>query len=237
MNSPYGSFDRLNDGYWYDPPWRNVPSTDGDYAVDTDVFPTSSGDLAPIPATWQAEPWTTNTISAPIPTRREQQLHQQHQQYNYHQPQQVWRVANTDVNQYWEAVPSADTSIQHYAHPLRIPHADGAIIPSPPSLDGLGITAADPCADPCNTALDQLSVTPERLRSLFPSPTLPRHEPPTLYHADGQPLQRLSPRFEGDLYQAQWIRGEGASREGWCGHCPSWHKLKDSAYWCVHAHL
>ena len=59
----------------------------------------------------------------------------------------------------------------------------------------------------------------------------------------GLPLERSVPsfqlecchqqsvRFKGDLYTATWVRGDGAEREGWCGYCSSWHRLKDSAYW------
>lgn len=236
MKSPYGSLDYLNDWSWYDPSEENTPSIDGDYAFDRDAFPVSSGDFAQFPQTWQAQSWTAVT-SAPTLTGLEQQA--QHQQHDFRQEQQVWCVANTNVpHQYWQAVPSPVTrGTHHYAGPLHIPHANDSIASSPPPLDSTGTTAADPCAFPCNTTADQLAVTPERLRALFPLPTLPRHDPPTLHAPDGQPLQKLTPRFEGDLYQALWIRGEGAFREGWCGHCPSWHKLKDSAYWYVHAHV
>ena len=50
-------------------------------------------------------------------------------------------------------------------------------------------------------------------------------------------LQRQSLRFEGDLYTAVWVRGEGIERAGWCGFCSSWHKLKDSAFWFVASSL
>lgn len=51
---------------------------------------------------------------------------------------------------------------------------------------------------------------------------------------DSQPnasLRKQKPRSEGDLYAAQWIRGERSDRAGWCGYCCLWFKLKDSAYW------
>lgn len=40
-------------------------------------------------------------------------------------------------------------------------------------------------------------------------------------------------RFEGDLYTPRWVRGHGASREGWCGICKPgrWLVLKNSAFW------
>ena len=64
---------------------------------------------------------------------------------------------------------------------------------------------------------------------------LPRSDPP---HMPG--LQKQTPRFEGDLYTASSIKGEGVERAGWCGFCCSWHKLKDSAFWyailhCIHS--
>lgn len=234
MNSPYESLDNLNGWSWYDLSEESTPSIDEDHALDSDAFLVSSGDFAHFPQAWQAQPWTTTT-SVPTLTGLEQQP--QHQHYEFREEQQVWCVANTSVpHQYWQALPSPVTRETHHnAGPLHIPHANAAIASFPPLVDSAGITAADPCTFPCNTTSDQLAVTPERLRTLFPLPTLPRHHPPALHALDGQPLQKLTPRFEGDLYQALWIRGEGASREGWCGHCPSWHKLKDSAYWYVHA--
>lgn len=56
----------------------------------------------------------------------------------------------------------------------------------------------------------------------------------TLHRTDpsysGQKLQRQKPRFEGDMYTALWVQGEGTERAGWCGFCSTWHKLKDSAF-------
>jgi hypothetical protein len=57
--------------------------------------------------------------------------------------------------------------------------------------------------------------------------------PPCVDPPDTRSLQRQAPRFEGDLYTAPYIKGEGVERAGWCGFCSSWHKLKDSAYWYV----
>lgn len=48
--------------------------------------------------------------------------------------------------------------------------------------------------------------------------------------------QKQTPRFDGDLYTPVYVRGERATREGWCGYCASWHTLKDSAYW-YHMHF
>lgn len=61
--------------------------------------------------------------------------------------------------------------------------------------------------------------------------------PPRLDPPDTHGLQTQSPRFEGDLYTAPFIKGEGVERAGWCGFCSSWHKLKDSAYWYVNKKL
>lgn len=57
--------------------------------------------------------------------------------------------------------------------------------------------------------------------------------PPCLDPPDTGSLQKQAPRFEGDLYAAPYVKGEGVERAGWCGFCSSWHKLKDSAYWYV----
>lgn len=43
-------------------------------------------------------------------------------------------------------------------------------------------------------------------------------------------ITKRRPRFEGDLYAPQWVRGEGVERAGWCGFCSSWHKLKVSTF-------
>jgi hypothetical protein len=70
--------------------------------------------------------------------------------------------------------------------------------------------------------------------NLFPSLSTDSRLEPTDFK-DDPTLQKRDPRWEGDLYTARWVRGDGAERAGWCGYCPSWHKLKDSAYW-YHAH-
>lgn len=40
-------------------------------------------------------------------------------------------------------------------------------------------------------------------------------------------------RFKGDFYTPKWVRGQGNSREGWCGICKPgrWLVLKNSAFW------
>ncbi|TKA78211.1 hypothetical protein B0A55_03768 [Friedmanniomyces simplex] len=65
--------------------------------------------------------------------------------------------------------------------------------------------------------------------ALFPDLSLNRSSPsPPHGHAH---MRQQSPRFEGDLYAALWVSGDGAGRTAWCGYCSSWHKLRDSAYW------
>ncbi|KAK0935720.1 hypothetical protein LTR29_012722 [Friedmanniomyces endolithicus] len=76
--------------------------------------------------------------------------------------------------------------------------------------------------NPLNNPTQSVSVS-----SLFPDLSSNRSTP--LVHLPHTRSQ--SPRFEGDLYAALWVSGEGADRTGWCGYCSSWHKLKDSAYW------
>lgn len=58
-----------------------------------------------------------------------------------------------------------------------------------------------------------------------------RMDPPLVPDADGTMPRQQSPRFVGDEYTASWICGSGVERVGWCGFCPTWHRLKDSAYW------
>lgn len=68
---------------------------------------------------------------------------------------------------------------------------------------------------------------------LFQAPLTSRNDP---LASPGEPkCQRQQPRFEHDLYTAQWIRGQGTERAGWCGFCSSFHKMKDSAFW-YHMH-
>lgn len=55
--------------------------------------------------------------------------------------------------------------------------------------------------------------------------------PPMGPGIDGTMPRQQSPRFVGDEYAASWVRGSGVERVGWCGFCPTWHRLKDSAYW------
>ena len=221
MNSPYGSLDHLSDWSWYDPGWENTPSTDDDYAFDYDASPTCSGDFEQIPSTWPTSTWPTSTCATALTAPH-------HPQYDFKQAEQVWLVSDAQIDRQPQPLPLAT---QFNSSSMRMPH-DGAMTATlPPPPTGLGITAADPCTYPRSTTVDQLPVAPELLQTLFPRPTLPRSEPPCLYDDDGQPLQKRNPRFQGDLYAALWTRGKGASREGWCGFCASWHRLKDSAYW------
>ncbi|KAH9843379.1 putative conserved fungal protein [Teratosphaeria destructans] len=68
-------------------------------------------------------------------------------------------------------------------------------------------------------------------------PLLRRSDPPETDFAVGTSRpQPQNPRFEGDLYTAQWTRGDGPDRLGWCGYCSSWWRLKDSAYWVSQAY-
>lgn len=58
-----------------------------------------------------------------------------------------------------------------------------------------------------------------------------RIDPPMVLSIDGAMPRPQNPRFVGDEYAAAWVRGSGVERSGWCGLCPTWHKLKDSQYW------
>ena len=62
--------------------------------------------------------------------------------------------------------------------------------------------------------------------------------PPSYDHPSSSPLhpRHQPPRFTGDLYTPPYVRGDGATRAGWCTLCSSWHTLKDSAYW-YHMHF
>lgn len=223
MNSPYGSFATSSDWSWYDigePGWESTPSTDGDYSFNNDDFTSYPGDFAPLPDTTTWHPAPGMVLAAP-----------HNQQYDFNQGQQVWSVLDTHLS---GPSPTAPTTHTSAAELMYIPHHGAIGLGAPPSSHssaGLGITAdGGPCSYPRATA-DHHPVTPEELQVLFPSPPLPRKEPPCLCDANGQPLQKQNPRFEGDLYAALWIRGEGVSRAGWCGFCGTWHRLKDSAYW------
>jgi hypothetical protein len=71
-----------------------------------------------------------------------------------------------------------------------------------------------------------------------PQPQQPPNAPPTHEHLPSSPLhpRRQPARFTGDLYTPPYVRGDGATRAGWCTLCSSWHTLKDSAYW-YHMHF
>lgn len=217
MNSPYGSLDYPTYSPGYDPGWESTPSTDEDFGFDHYGFPTYADEFTSVAefSTWPSA--STAALATP-----------QAQQYHFNQGQQVWSILQTHVQQLPQAASTTNNRGQNNAELMRIPQ-NGAITP----LAGLGISTDSCCTHPCDTA-DHPSATPENLQALFPSPTLPRIAPPCLYDNNvSPPLQKQNPRFEGDLYAALWVRGEGASRAGWCGFCASWHKLKDSAYWYV----
>ena len=84
------------------------------------------------------------------------------------------------------------------------------------------------------TRLDGNKQQPADAGSDLFSPLLLPRTKPTDSMSD-QRLQGQHPRFDGDLYTAEWIRGEGSDRAGWCGFCSSWHRMKDSAFW-YHMH-
>lgn len=56
-------------------------------------------------------------------------------------------------------------------------------------------------------------------------------DPPMQADANEGPPRPHFPRWAGDEYNPAWIRGDGIERAGWCGLCPDWFKMKDSAYW------
>lgn len=97
---------------------------------------------------------------------------------------------------------------------------DTLSFPTLPSLlpSGFSASSESPMVEDC-TALHGL------FQQLPPTRSAP------LYAEYDPTLHQQDPRFDGDLYTASWVRGEGAERAGWCGYCSSWLKLKDSAYW------
>ena len=129
-------------------------------------------------------------------------------------------------------------------------------MPDPPDFVGRWNTASDYVAATGNASypsddgaawqnrLDEVDVpstvmyeeTHRRSRSMewaqlagaFPNLSEVRRSEPTASPEDQ--LQRQGPRFEGDLYTALWVKGEGTERAGWCGYCPTWHRLNVSNY-------
>lgn len=75
-----------------------------------------------------------------------------------------------------------------------------------------------------------------------PNPTAhqayPIHVPSTQGLSPNDPLypRQQSTRSKDDLYTPTYVRGDGATRAGWCTRCCSWLTLKDSAYW-YHMHF
>ncbi|KAK4638536.1 Meiotic expression up-regulated protein 26 [Fulvia fulva] len=92
-------------------------------------------------------------------------------------------------------------------------------------------------------ASDPVEASPSWLGAhMEPGPRIPtsdnaiaRTDPPPQQTSDEAIPRRQNPKFVNDQYTARWVRGDGTEREGWCGLCSSWHKLKDSAYW-YHMH-
>lgn len=217
MNSPYGSPDDLS--AWYDPGWVNTPSTDDDFAFDYDASPTVPGDFAQMPSSWTISNWSGPTPAAG-PSAPQQQ------QYDFGQ---IWPLSPSYIDsQQQQRLPWTD---QLNSSLFSMPQDGTTIATPPPPSSRPNTTTADVCTYPRNTTSGQLHSASDLLQSLFPIPTLPRAEPASLYDDDGYPLQKRDPRFEGDLYFPSYIQGQGTARQGWCGFCSRWYRLKDSAYW------
>jgi hypothetical protein len=75
------------------------------------------------------------------------------------------------------------------------------------------------------SAVQSLGITADSAELFPPLPV--RFTPPE----EPNLAQQKLPRFSGDLYTARYVVGKGIDREGWCGYCCSWYRLKDSAYW------
>ena len=97
-------------------------------------------------------------------------------------------------------------------------------------------SSVDPCYGQCIDPSEDAE-TPDLFVSLAADEVDPPNE--DMYPED----QSLTPyreeaRFYGDLYTPKWIRGEGNSREGWCGMCRPgrWLQLKKSAFWYDRCH-
>lgn len=219
MNSPYGNVDYPSDFSGFEISRNSDPSTDEDFDSDNNGFSTyANGDFEPLRTIW---PPTSVPLALNPPSASP---------YNFYRGPQVWSILDMHFDQ--SPVPALVTSAPgHYdTRCINLSH-DGAIAPTPPPpANSTGEATEQTCNYPTNTAAE-VRVAPEQLHAHFPKPTLPRKDPPCLCDDDGQLLQKQNPRFDGDLYASLWIRGEGVSREGWCGFCASWHRLKDSAYW------
>lgn len=115
-----------------------------------------------------------------------------------------------------------------YAQPLAISTAS----PAPqPTLDN--IYASQAIQTPHSDSVSS-PIPPSFQREI----SRPAHAPPAKDLAANSPsLPRQQPtRWAGDLYTPTYVRGDGSTRAGWCGHCASWLTLKDSAYW-YHMHF
>lgn len=81
-------------------------------------------------------------------------------------------------------------------------------------------------------ASGDISRSPDRNRSIDVHEMFPlldstqRTDPPSCKDK----MQEQKPKSDLVLYTPLWVRGEGAERAGWCGFCPSWHRLKDSTF-------
>ena len=130
-----------------------------------------------------------------------------------------------DVWTQWEAVSS-----MFEADFASVITQDTGVLATDSSVDQCGATGAQTLHSSTRPHIDEqtrFNFKQNEGTSMFSnSLTLAKTDPPDCASARKQ--DTLSP---GDLYTAQWVRGEGSKREGWCGFCSNWYIMKDSAYW------
>ena len=219
MNSSYEGFDSFSNDYWSGNAVDDILPRDGDYGFDQGAFPLSSASFAPA-IDWQAFPWPPD--APPNVALAAPECHQ-HDSNRKHEP---WSSPNATSS---PTVSAGSNHILTHGSSTVMSQDGSTAAPTLPQ-HGLGITIDDACMCPRDAGDEQL-VAPHVVQAIFPSPTEIRKDPAQLYDENGQPLQKRSPRFNGDLYTPLWIRGEGVNRAAFCGFCDSWHRLKDSAYW------
>ena len=111
-------------------------------------------------------------------------------------------------------------------------HTDNYRCRSSPAESSSLVSTASLPLDASPSARDDMQQTranydARQVTHLFETATQQHTDPPNV---GTRTIYQQMPRFEGDLYTARWIRGEGADRAGWCGFCRTWLNMKDSTY-------
>ncbi|KXL49064.1 hypothetical protein M433DRAFT_142458 [Acidomyces richmondensis BFW] len=208
MNSPYGSFDI---GGWDENPFDALPLDGEDWPF---LSYNSNERRSSLPA-------GSHIGSIQLPT-----LPRKYHRDGQEDGLAVYHIETSNHPQLF----SDPTS---YSNAQRVDFVGGS---------ALSVTSDSEAYTPSISPANLLSAQHNGLRYisaipiLFPPLPSERSGPPPVETNTQQLLKTQDSRFDGDLYTANWVRGDGANREGWCCYCSEWYQLRDSAYW-YHTHF